>query len=99
MPGPAHWPRPSPPAPEADTGARHEHPHRRPDAHRPDLPPYFAGLESGRADAAAATPEVTAVRRRWISEYADAEYAAGYRDGLRFDRDPEQPFRTRTGRA
>ncbi|MFB7649380.1 hypothetical protein ACFC0S_16020 [Streptomyces sp. NPDC056084] len=65
----------------------------------PELPAYFAGLESGRADAATAPPKVTAVRRAWITEYADTEYAAGYRDGLRFDRDPEQPFRTRTGRA
>ncbi|MEV1040402.1 hypothetical protein AB0J01_27685 [Streptomyces sp. NPDC050204] len=65
----------------------------------PELPPYFSGLEAGRADAATATPDVTAVRRRWINEFADAEYAAGYRDGLRFDLDAEQPFRTRIGRA
>ncbi|MFF2571144.1 hypothetical protein [Streptomyces sp. NPDC058084] len=65
----------------------------------PELPTYFAGLEAGRADAATATPELTAVRREWINEYADAEYAAGYHDGLRFDRNSEQPFRTRTRRA
>ncbi|MER0443118.1 hypothetical protein ABR738_00755 [Streptomyces sp. Edi4] len=65
----------------------------------PELTADFAGLESGRADAATAPPKVTAVRRAWITEQADTEYATGYRDGLRFDRDPEQPFRTRTGRA
>ncbi|WP_435245179.1 hypothetical protein [Streptomyces tendae] len=65
----------------------------------PELPAYFAGLESGRDDAATVPPEVTAVRRAWIAEYADPEYADGYRDGLRFDRDSERPFRTRTGRA
>lgn len=64
-----------------------------------DVPGYFAGLESGRADAATATPDINAVRLGWITSYGDREYATGYRDGLVFDLNTEKPFRARTGRA
>ncbi|MBI0320304.1 hypothetical protein, partial [Streptomyces javensis] len=49
--------------------------------------PYVAGLMDGRADAATSTPDITDVRKGWIEELADPEYAKGYTAGLRFDQD------------
>ncbi|MDX3165959.1 hypothetical protein PV516_19415 [Streptomyces scabiei] len=63
------------------------------------LPPYIAGLEAGRADAATATPDIVDVRMAWIAEFADAEYTDGYRAGLNFDRRVASAFRNRRGRA
>ncbi|QKV98180.1 hypothetical protein HUT19_41400 (plasmid) [Streptomyces sp. NA02950] len=63
------------------------------------LPPYVSGLEAGRDDAANTAADVVAVRLAWITEFADAEYADGYRAGLDFDRRVETAFRTRRGRA
>jgi hypothetical protein len=61
--------------------------------------PFVVGLLEGRADAATTTPDITTVRFAWITEFADAEYADGYRAGLDFDRGTEAAFRTRRGRA
>jgi hypothetical protein len=48
---------------------------------------YAAGVREGRADAATNTPDITEVRKRWIEEFAEPDFADGYKAGLRFDQD------------